>query len=567
MGVDPDTQSAQPEPRAGADIVGRHKRLFGRTALISGLTLVSRLLGFVREFLAAALFGDKSPIYDAFVTAWRVPNLFRRLLGEGAVSTALQTSLTEADGDHGEEAGRALFWSTIRIALALLVAVCVTLVGAVLLMGDTMPLTGWHWLGEDPGPVRELMVRLAPFVVFICLGALIGGALAVRGRFIGWSLGPVVMNLVAIGTLVAMGVAYGWTGLGPSDGAEGRLRHLEMARVFAWGLLISGALQVLILVPEMFAVGFLRRRAAAPVPSLGGDSQSGGWSVLRASLPLALGAAVYQVNVMVDGFMAQGLLPAGGPTTYYFANRVQQFPLALVATAATSAVFPALKALGHRGDLGELRRLHHRTHLAICFVALPATAGLIALSTPIVGMLFGHGEFEQAGVHRTAGALVVLSLGLVPAGAVGLVSRTYYALGDFRTPVRVSIGALMLNLVLNVLFLVGFGMDVQGLALATVLSGWVNLVWLMPPLLRRLPRSEKPTEGPGVASLLIRMVVAATACGGLAFWVERVLVVRLGQAVSLVSAIACAVVIYAVLSRVLGLSNLLRPRARMSHSE
>lgn len=526
------------------------------------MTLLSRLLGFGREFLAAALFGDRSAIYDAFVTAWRVPNLFRRLLGEGAVSTALQTALTEADGDHGEEVGRALFWSTIRIAAVLLVAICVALIGGVALMGDTMPLTGWRWLGADPEPVRDLMTRLAPFVVFICLAALAGGALAVRGRFVGWSAGPVVMNVIAIGTLVGLGLTYGWSGPGPAEGLEGRLRHIAMVRIFAWGLLLSGVLQVLILVPELVAVGLLGRRHRQPANPPPTAARGGGWEVLRSSLPLALGAAVYQVNVMVDGFMAQGLLPVGGPTTYYFANRIQQFPLALVATAATSAVFPALKALGHSGALGDLQRLHHRTHYAICILALPATAGLLALSTPIVEALFGHGEFGTEGVTRTAAALSILSLGLIPAGAVGLVSRTYYALGDFRTPVRVSIGALLLNLVLNFVFLIGLDMDVRGLALATVLSGWVNLALLLPGLLRRLPTPEtrkSPLEGPGT---LIRMLLAAVVCGGLAFWTQNKAASMLGTGLALVTSITVGAVGYALAAKLLGVSKWLRPGAR-----
>ena len=344
------------------------------------------------------------------------------------------------------------------------------------------------------------------------------------------------------------------------------MRHLEMVRVFAWALVISGVLQILILVPELVAVGLLGRRGAPlagdPGARATGAGTGGGWGVLRSSLPLALGAAVYQVNVMVDGFMAQGLLPAGGPTTYYFANRVQQFPLALVATAATSAVFPALKALGHRGALPELRRLHHRTHLAICFLALPATAGLLALSTPIVAALFGHGEFGPAGVDRTAGALAILSLGLVPAGAVGLVSRTYYALGDFRTPVRVSIGALFLNLVLNVVFLVGVGMDVRGLALATVLTGWANLVWLLPGLLWQLSSGETPQEPLEGRGTLIRMLVAAGVCGGVAYAAQRAAAPWLGEIPGLAVAIALSVTVYALMTKLLGVSNLVRRGSR-----
>jgi putative peptidoglycan lipid II flippase len=544
--------SEEPPGRAaGADIVGRHRRLGARTFLISSLTLASRLLGYVREFLAAMLFGDASPIYDAFVTAWRIPNLFRRLLGEGAVSTALQTSLTEVDGDEGEEAGRWLLWDTLRRAFWILLWVCVVVSALALLAGDAMPLTGWHWLGDDPAPVRELVVRLMPFVIFVCIAALIGGGLAVRGRFFGMSAGSVAMNLTVIATLCGLGLAYGWTGLDPSDGPEGRQRHLEMTRWLAWGLLAGGAAQLLVLVPEMKKVGFLRRGSA------GGDRPSTtGATVLRASLPLALGAAVYQINVMVDGFMAQALLPRGGPTTYYFANRIQQLPLALVAVSATSAVFPALKAFGHQGRLTELRALHDRAQLMIAFLALPAAMGLFVLAEPVVAVLLGHGEFGAAGVERTARALRILCVALPAAGAVGLVGRTYYAIGDFKTPVRVSIAMLTLNLVLNAVFLVVLGMDVEGLAIATAISSWGNLALLLPGVARRLPvgssGASKAAPLAGLRSSLLRTSTATAISGLAAFGAHRALGGEASSGIALIAAIICGIIGYVVSAIALG---------------
>ncbi|NUP96429.1 MAG: hypothetical protein HUU28_09720, partial [Planctomycetaceae bacterium] len=168
---------------APADVVGRHRKLVARTALISGFTALSRVLGYGREALTAYLFGDKSAVYDAFVTAWRVPNLFRRLLGEGAVSTALQSSMTEADADRGDEAGRALMWETLRLAAWILLALTVVVMAGVALMPDVMPLTGWRWLGEDAAAMRDLTVQVTPYVIVICLAGLAGGALAVRGKF------------------------------------------------------------------------------------------------------------------------------------------------------------------------------------------------------------------------------------------------------------------------------------------------------------------------------------------------------------------------------------------------
>jgi putative peptidoglycan lipid II flippase len=507
-------ERAPSPPNPPVDVVGRHQRLVRRTALISALTAVSRVLGYVRELLTALLFGDSSPVYDAFVTAWRVPNLFRRLLGEGAASTALQTSMTEADADHGDEAGRALLWEVLRVALYLLLAVCALVMGIAALIPDAMPATGWRWLGDDPSAVRELVLRVTPYVVVICLAALIGGALAVRGHFLATSAGPGLMNLVAIATLVAIGLAFGWTGADPSDGAAGRARHMDMARWFSWGLVLSGVAQLVSMAPEMVRAGLLRRAGASAR-----RAAASGWEVLKASAPLALGAAVYQINVMIDGFMAQGLLTRGGPTTYYFANRIQQLPLALVATAATSAVFPALKALAHKREFGEMRKLHEQAHLAIAFVGLPASFGLFALATPITACLLQHGEFGEAGVARTVSALRMLCFALVPAGAVGLVGRAYFALGDFKTPVRVSAAMLGLNVALNTLFLVVFGLDVAGLALSTALVGWINVLVLMPGFARRLsaragvavPRLEDALPR------LARMLAAAAACGAAAW--------------------------------------------------
>lgn len=524
---------------SGADITGRHQRLGRRTLLVSALTLVSRILGYVREILSAALFGDRSAVYDAFITAWRVPNLFRRFLGEGALSTSFQTALTRVDGDHGEEAGRGLFLDTARMITCLLVGIALVVMGAVALMPDRMPITGWAWLGEDPGPVRELTVRVMPFVVFVCLAALVGGALQVRGRFGPTAWAPAVLNVVWVGALCGLWMTFGPGEVGVVDDA----RDLEMARWLAWGVLLAGLIQLLVQVPALRSCGFLGARTARP------EGAPTAWGVIRASGPLALGAAVYQINVMLDGLMAEGLLPDGGPTLHYYANRVQQFPMALIAVAATSSVFPALQAHGHRGDRAAVRALHDRTHRAIAFVALPAAAGLLVLARPVISASFEHGAFGPEGVARATGALRMLCLAIVPAGAVGLVARTYYALGDFRTPVRISIMMLLLNVGLNLAFVLGGGMDVEGLALATALTSWASLALLLPGLGKGLglPGGETPFLGP-----LARMCAATAACAGAAAAVEGALRGAIGRAPSLVLAITGGMLVYALSARALG---------------
>lgn len=543
-----------------SEVGGRHKRLVARTVLISFFTAVSRVLGYGREALTAALFGDTSAVYDAFVTAWRVPNLFRRLLGEGAVSASLVRAMTKEDDERGNDAGRALMWETLRLAAWILFALTVVVMGAVALMPDVMPVTGWRWLGDDAAAMRELTVQVTPYVIAICLAALAGGALSVRERFTGTSAGPGVMNVIAILTLVLIGWRFGWEGVGPADGEAGRERHLDMARWFSWGLLASGFAQLALLVPELRAAKLLERATPSP------EVRAKALEVLKTSLPLALGAAVYQINVLVDSFMANNLLEVGGASTYYYANRIQQLPLALVATAATSAVFPAMQALAQTRSFGDLRRMHEQTHLAIAFIALPASVGLFVLATPVTSVLLEHGAFSERGVERTADAIAMLCIALIPGGAVSLVSRAYFALGDYRTPVKVSVAMLVLNVLLNFAFVVGLGMDTGGLALATALVSWLNVAVLIPGLNRRLREQQGGDVAglPDLASRVARMVAASAACGLAAFGVYAASGVERGSALGLFVAIAAGITTYVVAAQLLGCPEWLEVRERVA---
>lgn len=469
-------------------VATRHRRLLRRTALVSGLTLASRVLGFGREVLSAILFGNASGLFDAFLTAWRVPNLFRRFFGEGALSTSLQTALTEADADRGDDAGRDLFLATLRVTTGVLVVIC-AVASALLWFAPGLAESGLLGEPEGAGAAIELAVRVLPFLVLVCLAALVAGGLQVRGHFLSPALAPVAMNLVWIATLA-------WIALRMGDEPE-----LDQLRFLALGVVVAGAAQLAVQLPA------LRRRGLVGSPRRGSARE--GWAVLRGAAPFALGAAAYQVNVLVDGLMAEALLSDGGPTAHYYANRVQQLPLALIAVAATASVFPSLKALGHLGQLDELRALHDRTQLGVLFLALPAAAGLAVLAEPIARALFEHGAFEAEGTARVASALRVVALALPAAGAIGLSSRLYYARSDVRTPVRISIGALALNTGLNFLFLLGLGLDVEGLAWATVLSSWLNW-WL---LLALAPaRLGLPPSIPGFSGRVAKSLVCALAC-------------------------------------------------------
>lgn len=543
-------EEAPAAPTASVDVVGRHKQLVLRTALISGLTLMSRIVGFARESLAASIFGHASPINDAFVTAWRVPNLFRSLLGEGAMATSLTTAITKADAEQGDEAGRELFLAIVRVVSWILVGLCAAVMIAVHFMPDAMPITGFRWLGEHPAPVRELTLRMMPFVVFVCLSAVASGALNVRGHFLSPSLAPVVMNVWWIASLFIVAGQFGWARAPGVSDADEFQRQMEMTRWLAWFVLVAGLILLVVQLPALNAKGLLFRPASAPRSSVLAAPTERVWAVLKTTAPLALGAAVYQINVMVDGFMAVSLLPNGGPSTLYYATRIQQFPMSLVSIAATSAVFPVLTALGHKRSLGELRALHDRTHIAIAFVALPASVGLFLFAEPVVAACLQHGAFGAEGVVRTAGGLRFLALAILPAGAAGLVARTYYALGDFKTPVKISVAMLVTNAVLNVVFIAWIGMDIGGLALATALTSWGNLMLLLPGLVHRL---GLPPADRSMRRRLLTVAGASIGSCAAARALYSLLAPAAHSVVALVVSIAVSAVLYGLAAEFLGI--------------
>ncbi len=528
------------------DVVGRHRGLLLRTLIVSLLTLGSRLLGFVRETLSASIFGDASAVNDAFVTAWRVPNLFRSLLGEGAMTTSLQTALTREDGERGLAAGRRLFWAMARVAGLIALVLCAAVMLAAWLLPDTLPFTGWAWLGADPEPVRELVVRLMPFVVFVCLAAVVGGALQVRGHFASTALAPVLMNLWWIAALWLVLSRFGFERL--AEPAAEYARQMSIARELAWCVLLAGLILFAVQLPALRSRGFLGRDAQPLAGEERRELRARIWRVLREAAPLALGAAAYQVNVMIDGFMAEGLLRNGGPSVLYYATRVQQLPMSLVSAAALTAVFPALAALGHERRHRELRKLHDDTHLAIAFAALPAVLGLFFFAEPVMGVCFEHGAFGAEGTARGAAALRMLALAILPAGAAGLVARTLYALGEYRTAVRISIAVLGLNVVLNLAFVLGLGMDADGLALSTSICAWLNLLLLLPALRSRIGPSADTRR---ILERLLRILLASGAAVGLAWALWAFLGNACGRTVALLSCITLAALAYGLFCQLL----------------
>ncbi|MDE0890691.1 MAG: murein biosynthesis integral membrane protein MurJ [Planctomycetota bacterium] len=508
-----------------------------RTFFVAGLTLLSRLVGLAREVISASLFGHNSGIYDAFITAWRIPNLFRKLLGEGALSVALQEGITKADNEDGLAAGAELFQATARFIFAVLLVLCGACMVIAWCLPDTMPFTGAEWLGSDPGAIRELVVRLMPYVVLVCMTALACGALNVRGRFATSSWSPILFNVGWVAALVVVGMTWGWE----IEGERPPEQEMAMVRALGWGVLGAGFLQFAMQIPALKSSGFLLKSDTNSV------RRGRVKRVLRDAIPLAVGAAVYQLNVLIDGWMAEGMLPDGGPTLYYYANRLQQLPMALISISAATAAFPVLLAQGQRRDLKGMRELHDRTQRGVIYLLLPAAVGLFTLAGPHISALLAHGEFGSEGVVRATPALQYLTLALIPAGAALMATRVYISVGDKRTPVVYSIVSLALNTGLNVLFLGGLDMDIEGLALGTAISSWVHLFLL----LQGHRKLGLPKAVPGTPSLIGKILVASLIMGLAAHFVDAALVEMWGEIAALCAAILVGAAAYFALAELL----------------
>ena len=426
---------------------------------------------------------------------------------------------------------------TIRIVSSILLLLCGAVMVIAWCLPDTMPITGVAWLGADPDAIRELVVRLMPYVVLVCLTALAAGALNVRGHYRASNWGPILFNVGWVSAIVGVGVTWGWE----SQGGRPPEEVMAMVRALGWGVLAAGFVQLLVQLPALKSMGYFRRS------SLDQTHKAKAWKVLRDALPLVVGAAVYQLNVLIDGWMAEGMLPDGGPTLYYYANRLQQLPMALISISASTAVFPALLAMGQGGRLAELRALHDNTQLGSVFLLLPASVGLFVLAGPEISVLLEHGEFGPEGVTRTTPALQYLTLALLPGGASILATRVYYSLGDKRTPVVYSVLTMGLNTGLNILFLQGLGMDIEGLALGTAISSWAHLSLL----LWGHRRLGLPTATSGSAGMIFKVLSASLLMGWVASWTESTLSEPWGETTALFAAIVLGALTYFLLAAAL----------------
>lgn len=431
--------------------------LFREASLASLATLFSRILGYLRDAAVAYFFGG-GLLTDAFYAAYRIPNLLRRLLGEGAMAAAFipvfAKSLEEKNG-YKENSQR--FLSAALCAL-LWILIPLVLLG-VLFTPQITHLIAHGFFKQNPEKFA-LTVSLSrvmfPYLLFVSLAAMATAILNTLRRFFLPGISPAALSLSEI--LFVAGAFLFWKGEGlPIIG-------------LAWAVVAGGLLHLAIQIPGIFSKGF----SFIPRPDF---SHPGLLQVGKLLLPSMLGLSVDQINSFVDGICASFLVE-GSMTALYNSNRVMQLPLALFGIAVASAALPSMAKNAAQGNREELKETLSVSLRMVIFALAPAMMGLLILSSPIIQALFERGEFSVAATRLTASSLFCYSLGLVAFAAAKVTASAFYALSDTKTPVRIAVICMILNSALNLLLMGPLG--VGGLALSTSIAAWANaglLLW------------------------------------------------------------------------------------------
>lgn len=479
--------------------------LFKAVATIGGLTLLSRLFGFLRDILIANVLGA-GLIADAFVVAFRLPNLFRRLFAEGAFAAAFVPifSRTLEDEAEGEAAARQFADQAFSV-------LAVILLGFSIVMLIAMP---WVVLGmaggfaDEPGKLAlatELARIAFPYLFFISLVSLQSGVLNSVGQFGAAAAAPILLNVTLIAALLGFG-----------DQLE------TPGHALAWGVFAAGVVQFLWLAVACkragYAVRFVAPRLTAKVRLLG-----------KRIIPVIFGASLYQINLLV-GTIVASFTGAGAVSYLYFADRVTQLPLGVIGIAVGTALLPLLsRQLKAGDDAGALNSQNRGIELSL-LLTLPAAGALIIIADPIIRTLFQHGAFGADAAAATADALWAYATGLPAYVLIRVLTPGFYAREDTLTPVRIAAVCMVLNVALN-LVLVG-PLSHVGVALAASLSAWVNALGLLVVLLKRrhyalderlrqkLPRILLSTAGMVGVLEICRQETVILMAGGLA---DRVL--------------------------------------------
>ena len=504
-------------------------------AAISSMTMISRVTGLLRESLFARAFGA-SAYTDAFIVAFRLPNLLRRLFAEGAFSQAFVPILTEYKSKHGQEATKTLVdhVATVLIWATVLTSI-VGIVGAPLLItllaGD---------LRETPGAYDASVIMtqmMFPYIACMSFVALAGGILNTWRQFKIPAFTPVLLNLSFIFASLVL------------------VNYLEQPiYAMAIAVCVGGLLQVAIQIPSLVKIGMLPRISINPLHGL---RDAGVRRMLKKMGPAVFAVSAAQISLLINTGIAASLA-AGAVSALQYADRLMEFPTAMLGVALGTILLPSLSKANSEGNTEEYAALLNWGLRLTFLLALPAAVGLATLAEPMIATLFHYGKFDDAALANSAMPLMAYSAGLLGIILVKILAPAFYARQDVKTPVRIAIMVLFATQLMNLLFVFLLDLGVAGLALSIGLGACINATCLYVGLRRRGIYAPQP----GWLTFFIKLAVAVGVMGLLAWFgqaqfdwaaMKATPGLRIGALLAIIS--ACAFAYFAVLA-VLGF----RPR-------
>lgn len=456
------------------------------TGVVGIAILCSRILGLVREVVIASLFGA-SAMLDAFLTAFRAPNMLRDLFAEGALSTAFVTTFskkiqTEGDQSAWTLANKVATLTTVFMSIVVLIGIAI----APLLVSLLAP--GFY--AEKAALTVVLARTMYPFILLVSLAALVMGMLNAKHVF---GMPAMASSFFNIGSIVG-GVSLGWW-MDPAFGPRALVG-------LALGTLIGGFLQLAVQIPSVIRVGYRFR------PDFGWRDE-GVKKVLQLMGPAVIAASAVQVNVLINSIFAS-YLQDGAVSWLNIAFRLMQLPLGIFGVAVATVTLPLISRSAARGDTGEFRgALAHALRL-VMLLTIPSAIGLMILAEPIISLIYEHGRFDAAATQQTAGALRFYAIGLVGYSAVKVLAPAFYALDRRNLPMIVSLVSIALNCVLSWLLTFRLGLGHRGLALSTSLIAVVNFLSLYVMMRQYAGRLETRA----LMATLAKLSVAGVLLGG-----------------------------------------------------
>ena len=462
-----------------------HKTL----ATIFGMTMLSRITGFMRDFLIARAFGA-SGYTDAFFVAFRIPNLLRRLFAEGAFSQAFVPILAEYKNQKGDRATRLLVDHVATVLTWVLLATCLLGIAASPVIVYFIA-TG---LKDDPIAFNASVVMtriMFPYIGFMSLVALSGGILNTWREFRIPAFTPVLLNLsfICASLLVAPYMS-------------------QPVYALAFAVFFGGVLQLGIQVPALLKIGMLPHISLSPRNAL---SDPGVRRVLKKMVPATFAVSVAQISLIINTNIATHL-EKGSVSWLSYADRLMEFPTALLGVALGTILLPSLSKAHAEGNDAEYSSLLDWGLRLTFLLALPSAVGLATLSEPLTATLFHYGKFDAQAVLMTGRALIAYGVGLIGLILVKILAPGFYAKQDIRTPVKIALGVLVATQLMNLIFVPWIAL--AGLALSIGLGACLNAVCLYIGLRRR--RLYAP--GPGWAKFGVQLAGALCLMGGVALW-------------------------------------------------